>query len=82
VPFPDPRFEAKTRENLWVDLGFFDRDRFFFAYFDTALTAQALFGIRGHGLAVFHLEYLSGTYIDTLFTTDTFFFINDRVKRH
>jgi hypothetical protein len=63
-------------------LGLFDDDGVFFANFDAAFAAQALFGVNGFGFAVFHFKYLCGANVNALLAPNAFFLIHDRIKSH
>jgi hypothetical protein len=63
-------------------LGLFDDDGVFFANFDAAFAAQALFGVNGFGFPVFHFEHLCGANVHALLAPNAFFLIHDRIKSH
>ena len=63
-------------------LDLFDGNGVFFTNLDTALAAEAFFGIDGHGFAVLHLENFNRADIYALFTAGALFFIDSRIKSH
>lgn len=82
----NPLIERPTRGFITMRMPrrsvFLYGNRIFFTNFHTTFTAHALFRVHRHGFSVLHFKNFHRAHVHAFFTTNTLFFINNRVKSH
>jgi hypothetical protein len=82
TPDRSAEFGSPDRGVIKRELNFFNGNSAFFTDLDTALTAQAFFGIYGYGFAVLHFKDFNRAHIHAFFAASALFFVDDRIKSH